>query len=318
MISRITFLTGIALCATAQAQSYPSKPIRIIAPFTAGGPVDIGARIVGQKLTEAWGQQIIVENRVGASGTIGADLVAKAAPDGYTVLLSASAHVIVPSIMPKLPYDAIRDFAPVSVVMSSPLLLMITPTLPVNTVKEFFALAKARPGELSFASGGAGSSTHLVAELLKSVSGTKMVHVPYKGQSQALTDLMAGQIPFMFNALPTVMELIRGKRLRTLAITSEKRSAQLPDLPTFAESGYKEMTTGSWYAVWLPAKTPEAIISRWHTEIVRIIALPDVNARLRDLGAEPVGNTPAQFDAFQKAEAVRWQKVIRDSGASTN
>ncbi len=318
MISRITFLTGIALCATAQAQSYPSKPIRIIAPFTAGGPVDIGARIVGQKLTEAWGQQIIVENRVGASGTIGADLVAKAAPDGYTVLLSASAHVIVPSIMPKLPYDAIRDFAPVSVVMSSPLLLMITPTLPVNTVKEFVALAKARPGELSFASGGAGSSTHLVAELLKSVSGTKMVHVPYKGQSQALTDLMAGQIPFMFNALPTVMELIRGKRLRTLAITSEKRSAQLPDLPTFAESGYKEMTTGSWYAVWLPAKTPEAIISRWHTEIVRIIALPDVNARLRDLGAEPVGNTPAQFDAFQKAEAVRWQKVIRDSGASTN
>ena len=318
MISRITFLTGIALCATAQAQSYPSKPIRIIAPFTAGGPVDIGARIVGQKLTEAWGQQIIVENRVGASGTIGADLVAKAAPDRYTVLLSASAHVIVPSIMPKLPYDAIRDFAPVSVVMSSPLLLMITPTLPVNTVKEFVALAKARPGELSFASGGAGSSTHLVAELLKSVSGTKMVHVPYKGQSQALTDLMAGQIPFMFNALPTVMELIRGKRLRTLAITSEKRSAQLPDLPTFAESGYKEMTTGSWYAVWLPAKTPEAIISRWHTEIVRIIALPDVNARLRDLGAEPVGNTPAQFDAFQKAEAVRWQKVIRDSGASTN
>ncbi len=318
MISRITFLTGIALCATAQAQSYPSKPIRIIAPFTAGGPVDIGARIVGQKLTEAWGQQIIVENRVGASGTIGADLVAKAAPDGYTVLLSASAHVIVPSIMPKLPYDAIRDFAPVSVVMSSPLLLMITPTLPVNTVKEFVALAKARPGELSFASGGAGSSTHLVAELLKSVSGTKMVHVPYKGQSQALTDLMAGQIPFMFNALPTVMELIRGKRLRTLAITSEKRSAQLPDLPTFAESGYKEMTTGSWYAVWLPAKTPEAIISRWHTEIVRIIALPDVNARLRDLGAEPVGNTPAQFDAFQKAEAVRWQKVISDSGASTN
>ena len=239
MISRITFLTGIAICATAQAQSYPSKPIRIIAPFTAGGPVDIGARIVGQKLTEAWGQQIIVENRVGASGTIGADLVAKAAPDGYTVLLSASAHVIVPSIMPKLPYDAIRDFAPVSVVMSSPLLLMITPTLPVNTVKEFDALAKARPGELSFASGGAGSSTHLVAELLKSVSGTKMVHVPYKGQSQALTDLMAGQIPFMFNALPTVMELIRGKRLRTLAITSEKRSAQLPDLPTFAESGYK-------------------------------------------------------------------------------
>ncbi len=319
MISRITLLSGLALSITAHAQtSYPVKPIRIIAPFTAGGPVDISARILAQKLTEAWSQQVIVENRAGASGTIGTDLVAKAAPDGYTVLLSSSAHVIVPSILPKLPYDAIRDFAPVSVMTSSPLLLMITPTLPVNTVKDFVALAKARPGELAFGSSGAGSSTHLTAELLKSVTGTKMVHVPYKGQSQAITDLIAGQIPFMFNALPTVIEFVRAKRLRALAVTADKRSAQLPDLPTFVETGYKEMTTGSWYAVWLPAKTPEAIVTRWHNEIVRIIALPDVNTRLRDLGADPVGSTPAQFDAFQKAEAVRWQKVVRDSGAANN
>lgn len=279
--------------------------------------MDISARILAQKLTESWGQQVVVENRAGASGTIGADAVAKSTPDGYTVLLTSSAHVITPSIMAKVPYDPIRDFTPVSVMMSSPLLLMITPSLPVNSVKEFIALAKARPGELSFASGGVGSSTHLTPELLKSVSGTKMVHVPYKGQSQAITDLIAGQIPFMFNAVPTVIEFIHGKRLRALAVTSEKRIAPLPHVPTFAESGYKEMTTGSWYAVWLPAKTPETIVSRWVTEVVRITNLPDVRKRIADLGAEAVANTPAQMDAFQKSEAVRWAKVIRESGAKT-
>lgn len=219
--------------------------------------------------------------------------------------------------MAKVPYDPIRDFTPVSVMMSSPLLLMITPSLPVNSVKEFIALAKARPGELSFASGGVGSSTHLTPELLKSVSGTKMVHVPYKGQSQAITDLIAGQIPFMFNAVPTVIEFIHGTRLRALAVTSEKRIAPLSHVPTFAESSYKEMTTGSWYAVWLPAKTPETIVSRWVTEVVRITNLPDVRKRIADLGAEAVANTPAQMDAFQKSEAVRWAKVIRESGVKT-
>src|SRR5688572_20658425 len=262
MISRITLLLALIACSTAQAQTYPIKTIRIIAPFTAGGPVDITARILAQKLNESWGQQLIVENRAGASGTIGTDAVAKAAPDGYTALLSSSAHVIVPSILPKVPYDALRDFAPVSVVMSSPLMLMVTPTLPVNTVKEFIALARARPGQLSFASAGAGSSTHLTSELLKSITGTKMVHVPYKGQSQAITDVIAGEVPFMFNTLPAVIEFVKGKRLRVLAITSERRAAQLPEVPTFAEAGYKDMITGSWYAAWLPAKTPDAIVSQ--------------------------------------------------------
>jgi tripartite-type tricarboxylate transporter receptor subunit TctC len=318
MISRIVVLLAVAACAVpAQAQTYPAKPIRVIAPFTAGGPVDISARILAQKMTESWGQQVIIENRAGASGTIGTDAVAKAAPDGYTALLSSSAHVIVPSILPKVPYDAIRDFAPVSVVMSSPLLLVVTPTLPVNNAKEFIALAKARPGELSFASAGAGSSTHLTSELLKSVTGTKMVHVPYKGQSQAITDVISGQVPFMFNTLPAVLEFAKAKRLRVLAITSEKRAAQLPDIPTFSESGFKAMITGSWYAAWLPAKTPEAIVSRWSSEIVRIVNLPDVRGRILDLGGEPVANTPAQFDAFQKAEAARWAKIIRESGAKS-
>lgn len=318
MISRIVFLLAIVACTATQAQTYPSKAIRIIAPFTAGGPVDITARILAQKLTESWGQPVLVENRAGASGTIGTDGVAKAAPDGYTALLSSSAHVIVPGILPKMPYDAIRDFAAVSVVMSSPLLLVVTPTLPVNNAKEFVTLAKARPGELSFASAGAGSSTHLTAELFKSVTGTQMVHVPYKGQSQALTDVISGQVPFMFNTLPAVIEFAKAKRLRVLAITSDKRALKLPDVPTFSESGYKEMITGSWYAAWLPAKTAEAIINRWSSEIIRIVNLPDVSARILDLGGEPVANTPAQFDVFQKAEATRWLKVIRDSGAKMN
>ena len=318
IIAGIMVETAALLASNAHAQlSYPSTPIRIIAPFTAGGPVDISARILAQKLTESWGQQVIVENRAGASGTIGGDAVAKAPPDGYTVLLTSSAHVITPSILPKVPYDPVRDFTPISVVMSSPLLLMVTPSLPVNNVKEFIALARAHPGELSFASGGVGSSTHLTPELLKSVTGTKMNHVPYKGQSQAITDLIAGQIPFMFNAVPTVIEFIHAKRLRALAITSDKRVGLLPNVATFAEAGYKEMITGSWYGVWLPAKTPEPIVSRWVNEVIRIVNLPDVRKRIVDLGAEPVANTPAQFDAFQKAEAVRWAKVIRESGAKT-
>lgn len=316
MITRIGLMLMVTAAATAQAQQYPVKPIRMVVPFTAGGPVDITARLLAQKLTEAWGQQIIVDVRPGASGTIGTDVVAKATPDGYTALASASAHVIVPNLQPKMPYDAIRDFAPVSVVMSTPLMLVITPTLPVNTVKEFVALAKARPGELSFASSGAGSSTHLTGELLKSVTGTKIVHIPYKGQSQAITDVISGQVPFMFNSPPTVIEFVRAKRLRTLAVTAEKRLAQFPDVPTFSEVGYKDMITGSWYAVWLPAKTPEAIVNRWANEVVRIVNLADVRKRIVDLGGEPVANTPAQFDAFQKAEALRWAKIIRESGAA--
>jgi tripartite-type tricarboxylate transporter receptor subunit TctC len=316
MISRIACTLAVAAAATAAAaQPYPSKPIRLVAPFTAGGPVDITARIVGQKLTDAWGQQVVVDNRAGASGTIGTDAVAKSPPDGYTGLVSSSAHVIVPNIVPKVPYDALRDFAPVSVVMNSPLVLVVTPTLPVRDIAGFVALAKARPGELSFASSGAGSSTHLTAELLKTVTGTKMVHVPYKGQSQALTDVISGQVPFMFNSLPPVIEFVRAQRLRVLGITSEKRLPQLANVPTFAESGYAGMTTGSWYAVWLPARTPEAVVSRMSAEIAKIVAMPDVRDRILALGGEPVGSSPAAFDAFQKAEMARWAKVIRDSGA---
>ena len=281
----------------------------------AGGPVDITARRLAQTLTDAWGQQVLIENRTGASGMIGAELVAKAPADGYTLLVNSSIHVIVPSLFPKMGYDPMRDFAPITVVSSSPLLLVVTPSLPVKDVKDFIALAKARPGELSFASSGSGSSTHLTAELFKTVTRTNMQHVPYKGQSQALTDVISGQIPFMFNSLPPVLEFVKGKRLRVLAITSEKRYASLPEVPTFAESGYKELISGSWYAIWAPAKTPDALVARLHADIVKIINLPDVRGRIQELGGEPVGNTPAEFDAFQKADMARWAQVVKNSGA---
>jgi tripartite-type tricarboxylate transporter receptor subunit TctC len=314
---RTAFLFAVAgafIAPAALSQTYPSKPVRMIVPFSPGGPSDITARIVAQKLGESLGQSIIVENRAGASGMIGAEQVAKSTPDGYTLLSSASIHVIVPSMFSKMAYDPIRDFAPITVASTSPLVLVITPTLPVRNAKEFVALAKARPNELSFGSSGPGSSTHLTAELLKSVSGTSMVHVPYKGQGQAITDVITGQIQFMFNSPSAVAGFIKAGRLRVLAITSEKRSPQWPEVPTFGELGYKGMVTGSWYAFWAPAKTPEAVVSRLNSEIVRIVNLADVRQRIIEMGGEPVANSIAEFDAFQKAEMARWAKVVKQAG----
>ena len=307
-------LSGVFTINVALAQTYPSKTIRIMAPFSPGGPVDITARILAQKLTESLGQTVIVENRAGASGMIGAELVAKSPPDGHLLLANSSIHVIVPSLFSKMTYDPVRDFIPVSVVSSSPLLLVVTPALPVKNIKGFITLAKARPGDMSFGSSGPGSSTHLTAELLKSVTATNMVHIPYKGQGQAITDVITGQIQFMFNSPSAVGEFIKAGRLRTLGITSEKRLPQWPDVPTFVETGYKEMVTGSWYGIWVPAKTPQAIVTRLHGEIVRIVNLPDVRQRIIDMGGEPVANSSAEFDAFQKAEMARWAKIVKQAG----
>jgi tripartite-type tricarboxylate transporter receptor subunit TctC len=317
----IPLLTVAALLAAPAALSqgtsstYPTKTVRMVAPFAPGGPVDLTARIVAQKLGETFSQQFVVDNRTGASGMIGAEQVAKSAPDGYTMLVNSSIHVIVPSLFSKMNYDPLRDFTPVSVVSTSPLVLVVTPALPAKNVREFIALAKARPGELSFGSSGSGSSTHLTAELLKSVTGTRMTHVPYKGQGQAITDVVTGEIQFMFNSPSAVKAFIDAKRLRVLGITSDKRSPQMPDVPTFAESGYRDLVTGSWYAVWLPAKTPEAIVSRLNSEIVRIVNLPDVRNRIVELGGVPIGGSSAEMDAFQKAESARWAKVVKESGA---
>lgn len=316
MISRIALvLLAINLAPPALAQQYPAKPVRMIAAFAPGGPLDINARIVGQKLSESWGQQVVIDNRAGATGTIGAELVAKAPADGYTVLANASAHVIVPSLVAKLPYDPIWDFTPVTVMSSAPFLLLVTPTLPARSVKELVALGKARPGALTFGSGGIGSSTHLSGELLKTVTGVKMTHIPYKGTGQALIDVIAGHVPMLFGSITASMEHVKSGRLRVLAITSAKRYPQLPDVPTFAESSYRGLVIGSWYAVWLPARAPEAIVSKLNADIVRVLGLPDVRSRIIELGGEPVGNSPAEFDAFQKAEMTQWAKVVRDSGA---
>jgi tripartite-type tricarboxylate transporter receptor subunit TctC len=305
---------GLLLASGAMAQTYPSKSVRMVAPFAPGGPVDLTARILGQRLGETFGQQFVIDNRTGASGMIGAEQVARAAPDGHTLLVSSSIHVIVPSLFAKMAYDPIRDFSPVSVVSTSPLVLVVTPTLPAANIKEFIALAKKRPGELSFGSSGSGSSTHLTAELLKSVTGTRMTHIPYKGQGQAITDVVTGEIQFMFNSPSAVKSFIDAKRLRVLGITSEKRSPQMPEVPTFAESGFKDLVTGSWYAVWAPAKTPDAIVSRLNGEIVRIVALPEVRNRIIELGGVPVANSPGEMDVFQKTESARWAKVVKEAG----
>jgi len=305
---------SVLVAPAALSQTYPSKPVRIMVPFSPGGPVDITARTLAQKLGEALGQSVIVENRAGASGMIGAELVAKSTPDGHLLLANSSIHVIVPSLFAKMTYDPVRDFIPVSVASSSPLMLVVTPALPVRNIKGFISLAKARPGEISFGSSGPGSSTHLTAELLKSVTGTNMVHIPYKGQGQAITDVITGQIQFMFNSPSAVGEFIKAGRLRTLGITSEKRLPQWPDVPTFVETGYKEMITGSWYGIWVPAKTPQAIVTRLHSEIVKIVNLPDVRQRIIDMGGEPVANSSAEFDAFQKAEMARWAKIVKQAG----
>lgn len=310
-------VSGVFTINTALAQTYPSKPIRIMAPFSPGGPVDITARILAQKLGESLGQPVVVENRAGASGMIGAEMVAKSPPDGYLLLANSSIHVIVPSLFAKMTYDPVRDFIPVSVASSSPLMLVVTPALPVKNVKGFITLAKSRPGEMSFGSSGAGSSTHLTAELLKSVTGTNMVHIPYKGQGQAITDVITGQIQFMFNSPSAVGEFIKAGRLRTLGITSEKRLPQWPDVPTFVETGYKDMVTGSWYGIWAPAKTPQAIVAKLNSEIVRIVNLPDVRQRIIDMGGEPVANSSAEFDTFQKAEMARWAKIVKQAGIQT-
>jgi tripartite-type tricarboxylate transporter receptor subunit TctC len=308
-------VAALVAAPAAMSQQYPAKPVRLVTPFAPGGPVDITARILAQKLGETFNQQFVVETRSGASGMIGAEHVARSAPDGYTILVTASANVIVPHLYSKMAYDPLRDFTPVTVVLTSPLLMTVTPALPAKSVKELIALAKARPGELAFGSSGSGSSTHLTAELLKTVTGTNMSHVPYKGQGQAITDVISGQIQVMFLSPPAAKQYVEARRLRALAITSDKRFPQLPDVPTFVESGYRDLVTGSWYAVWVPAKTPEAIVSRLNTELVRIVNMPDVRKRIIDLGGVPVGNSVAEFDAFQKAESARWAKIIKVSGA---
>ena len=305
-----------AFTAAAMAQSYPNRPIRFVVPFAPGGSTDTLARTIGQKLTEALRQQVVVDNRSGANGNIGMEIVAHAAPDGYTILLGYIANLgIGPGLYAKLPFDPVRDYAPITQLASSPNILAVHPSLPVKSFREMIAYAKTNPKKLNFASSGVGSIGHLTGELLNRSAGVDMVHVPYKGSGQAVIDLLGGQVQMMFSGMSSVMPHIKAGRLRALAVTGAQRSPAVPDVPTIAESGFPGFAATAWYGVLATAGTPKPIVNRLHDEIVRALALPDVKERLNNVGFELVGGTPDEFAAFIKSEIAKWAKVVKASGA---
>ena len=298
------------------AQTYPTKPIRIVVPFPAGGTTDVLARAAAQKLTEALGQAAVVDNRPGAGGNIGAELVAKSPPDGYTLLMgTVGTHAINPSLYPKMPYDHVRDFVPVILVAGVPNVLVINPSLPVNSVQELIAYAKANPGKLNFASSGNGTSIHLSAELFKTMAGVQMAHIPYKGSAPALQDLVGGQVQLMFDNLPSALALIKAGRLKALAVTSKERAAVLPDVPTIAESGLPGFEASSWFGLLAPAGTPQLVIAKLNAEIAKWLATPEAKEKLLAQGAIVAGGTPEDFARHIAAETTKWQKVVKESGA---
>ncbi len=310
---------AILLCAAAlpaMSQPYPAKPVRFIVPFAAGGPTDILARSIGQKLGDALGVSVVVDIRGGAGGTIGTELVAKSPPDGYTLLMGAtSTHAISPSLYARIGYDPIKDFAPVTLVANTPSLLAVHPALPVKSVRDLIALAKSRPGQLSYASAGNGSNNHLAGVLFCKMAGVNMVHIPYKGSGQALVDVVGGHVPLMFNNTASVMPFVRAGKLRAIALTSAARSLLLPELPTVAESGLPGFEVRSWHGVFLPAGTPPEITARLNAEIVKILRLPDVKERLNAQGVELDGSSPEELAAFVRKELAKWAIVVKESGA---
>ena len=299
----------------AHAQPYPNKPIRIVSPYPPGGGADIVMRAVGPRLSERLGQPVVIDNRGGATGTIGSESVARAAPDGYTLLAHTNAGItILPHLNERLSYDPIRDFAPVTLAASSPYILVVHPKLAATSVAQFIALAKARPGELNYASSGNGASTHLAGLLFCRMAGVKMVHIPYKGSGPATTDLLAGQVQSRFSSIPPVLQHVRSGRLRALAVTSAKRFSLLPDLPTVADTlpGFE---VDSWYGVFAPVGTPPAIIKKLNAEFAAALAMPDVKALLATDGSEVVASSPERFSAIVRAEFARWAPVVKESGA---
>jgi tripartite-type tricarboxylate transporter receptor subunit TctC len=308
----LALTVGVGGHAVAQP-AYPSKPIRFLVGFPPGGTNDIVARIVAQKLTENLSQSVVVENRGGANTAIATELMTRAVPDGYTILLNAPGHATNPALM-KLSFDPIKDFAFITLVAETPNLVVVHPSFPPRTVKELIALSRKRPGEINYASSGTGTTVHLSAELFQHMTGVKWVHIPYKGGGPAVTELLAGQTSIMFGNLPTAIQYARDGRLRALAVTGGRRSPAVPNVPTVAESGVPGFEVTAWYGVSAPAKTPRAIIERLNSEFVRAIKAGDVQSRLTNAGAEPVGNTPEQYSAFMQNEIAKWAKVIAAAG----
>ena len=306
----VTLAMGTAL---AMAQSYPNKPIRFLVGFVAGGTNDIVARALAQKLTETLGQSVVVENRGGANTAIATEAAARAAPDGYTILLNAPGHATNPALM-KLAFDPINDFAFISLVAEAQNIVVMHPLFPPRSVQELIALSKKRPGQINFASSGTGTTVHLSAELFQHMTGTRWVHIPYKGGGPAVIELMAGQTQIMFANMPTAIQYVRDGRLRALAVTGARRAPAAPTLPTVAESGVPGYEVTAWYGVSAPAKTPRAIVDRLHTEIVRAVNSPDLRERLTTQGADPIHLTPEQYTVFIQNEIAKWAKVIKAAG----
>ncbi len=296
------------------AQSYPVKSIRLIVPLPPGGGNDTIARLIGQKITPALGQQVVVDNRAGAGGLIAAELVAKSPADGYTLLLAnVAVMTIIPNAQKKIPYDPLKDFAPVSLIASAPLLVVVHPSLPVNSIKQLVALAKAKPNDVNYASNGIGSSTHLATEMFAMMSGVKMVHVPYKGLSIAMTDLLSGQVPLMFSSAVAMLPHVKSGKLRAIAMTGAQRAPVIPDVPTVAEAGVKGYESGSWYGIAAPANTPRAVIERLNKEIVAAVKSAEIQERLTKEAVIPSGNSPEAFAAHIKTEFDRMARVIREA-----
>ena len=308
-------LSGALMAAVqVSAQSYPAKPLKLILPFPAGGPTDIVARLVGQRLGEAWGQNVVIDNRPGGGGLIGGQLAAKSPPDGYTLYLGGITTLVLSTYVHKnMPYDPLRDFQPVTLATMQPLLLMVHPTLPVKTVKEFLALAYARPGEINYATSGPGGSGHLAGELLRLITKINIVHVPYRGAPPAINDLIAGQVQSMFGSPLAVAPHIRSGKINVLAVTGQKRSQAVPQAPTFEEAGLSGYDASTWNGITVPAGTPRAIIERLNSEIVKILRVPGTVERLAVDGSVAIGNTPEEFGVFIKAEHVKWSRVVRES-----
>ena len=305
-------------CAAQPADSYPSKPIRMVVPYPPGGPTDLTARVVAAEMGKTLGQSIVVDNRPGASGMIGAEMVARAEPDGYTFLANASLHVINQFIYPDMRFDALKDFVPITQLAAVPLVLVVPESSPIKSVKDLVEFGRKNPGKLNFGSSGNASAPHLAGESFKIVAGIEMQHVPYKGSAPALADLVGGQIQLIFDSMPSAMPFIKAGKLRAIAVTTSRRAAALPDLPTIAESGFPGFDIATWYGYWAPKGTPAPIVAKLRDAAAQALKLPLVIEQYAQMGAEPVGSTPAEFAAYNASEMIKWEEIVRKSGAKAN
>ncbi|MBX3664958.1 MAG: tripartite tricarboxylate transporter substrate binding protein [Burkholderiales bacterium] len=308
------FIALSAIPGLAAAQAYPSKTVRLIVPFAAGGSTDVIARVMAPRLAEAWGQQVIVDNRPGGNTTIGTEIVAKAAPDGHTLLVTPAPFTVVPSVLKKLPYDPAKDFEPITLINTTPMGMVVHPGVPAKNVRELVALAKARPGQMNFASSGNGGVPHLSGELLNAMAGVKMMHVPYKGNAPALVDLVGGHVDMAFNGLTSVMPFIKSGRLRVIGVTSISRTAALPEVPTLDEQGLKGFQAVAWNGLTAPARTPQDVIAKIADSAVRIVKSPELAEQLKRDGSDPVGSSTAEFVAHLRDEVAKWKKVLERAG----